>query len=74
MILFPTGERDFSLLHSVQTRSGARSASNPTGIGPVSYVVKRPGSEDDHSSLSSAEVKKVGAVPPLPHTSSLRNV
>jgi hypothetical protein len=46
----------------------------PNGIRPVSQVVKRPGSEADHSSLSIAQVKKVGAIRPLTHTSSLRSV
>jgi hypothetical protein len=32
--------------------------------------LKRQGRENDHSSPSSAEVKKVGAIPPLPHMSS----
>jgi hypothetical protein len=36
----------------------------------LSPVVKRPGREADHSSPSSAEVKNVGATPPLSHTSS----
>jgi hypothetical protein len=31
---------------------------NPTGTGTLSLEVKRPGSEADHSSLSSAEVKE----------------
>jgi hypothetical protein len=35
--------------------------------------VKRPGRKPDHSPRSSAEVKKVGAIPPLPRTSSWRN-
>jgi hypothetical protein len=32
--------------------------------------VKRPGSEADHSDLSSAKVKNGGAIPLIPHTSS----
>jgi hypothetical protein len=32
-VRFPTGERDFSLLHSVQTGSGAHPASYPMGTG-----------------------------------------
>jgi hypothetical protein len=38
--------------------------------GAISPGVKRPGSEADHSSPSSAEVKNGGAIPPLPHMSS----
>jgi hypothetical protein len=40
--------------------------------GALSPVVKRPGREADHSLPSSAEAKKVGAKPPLLHTSSWR--
>jgi hypothetical protein len=39
-------------------------------LGPLSW----PGREADHSPPSSAEVKNGGAIPPLPHTSSLRSV
>jgi hypothetical protein len=35
--------------------------------------IKRPGREVDHSSQSSAKVKKGGALPPLPTTSSWRD-
>jgi hypothetical protein len=35
-------------------------------------VGKGPGREADHSSLSSAEVKNGGAIPPLPYKSSWR--
>jgi hypothetical protein len=38
----------------------------------LSPRVKRPGNEADHSPPSSAEVKNVGAIPPLPHTSLWR--
>jgi hypothetical protein len=37
-----------------------------------SLGVKRPGCEGDHSHTSSAEVKKGGATPSLPHKSSWR--
>jgi hypothetical protein len=59
----PGRARDFSLLHSVQTRSG----SNPTSPG-----VKLPGRETDHSLPYSAEFMNGGAIPPLPHASSWR--
>jgi hypothetical protein len=54
----------FSILHSVQTSSGAHPASYPTGTGggAISSCGKRSGSETDHSSAST-----VGAIPPLPH-------
>jgi hypothetical protein len=46
--------QDFSLLYSVQTGSGAHTASYPER-------------EADHSLPSSADVKNDGAIPPLPH-------
>jgi hypothetical protein len=39
-------------------------------LGAFSPGVKRQGREADHSSLFSAEPKKRGAIPPLPHMSS----
>jgi hypothetical protein len=39
-------------------------------LGTVSPGVKRQGHEADYSPASSAEVKKGGAIIPLPHTSS----
>jgi hypothetical protein len=38
--------------------------------GAVSPRIKRPRRESDHSPSSSTKVKKGGAIPPLPHTSS----
>jgi hypothetical protein len=65
------GPRDFSLLHRVQTESGAHPASYRMGIGDFS-----PGGrsvlEADHSPPSSAEVKNGGTIPLLPDTSSRR--
>jgi hypothetical protein len=47
---------------------------------PVQWVMEAlspglmwPGYEADHSPPSSAEVKNIGAIPPLPHTSSWRD-
>jgi hypothetical protein len=68
--------QDFSLLHSVQTGSGTHPASYPvtSGFTPPpppdgeSFPgVRRPWREADRSPPSSAEVKKGGAIPPLPH-------
>jgi hypothetical protein len=42
----------FSLLHIVQTSSGAHPASYPTGTGGPFPGVKRPGREADHSPLN----------------------
>jgi hypothetical protein len=68
--------QDCSLLHSVQTRSGAHPASYPMGSflsngdRGLFLGVQQPGREVDHSPPSSAEVKNGGAIPPLAHTSS----
>jgi hypothetical protein len=37
------------------------------GARAASQRVKRQELEDDHSPLYNVEVKKVGAIPPLPH-------
>jgi hypothetical protein len=42
-------------------------------LGVLSSGLKWPGCEADHSPPSSAEVQNVGAIPPLPHTSSWRD-
>jgi hypothetical protein len=70
VVRFPTGERNFYLLRSVQTCSGANPASYTMGIGGYSLRIKRPRREADHSPPSSAEVKNAGVTSPLPHTSS----
>jgi hypothetical protein len=69
---FPAVESDFSFLRNVQTGSGAH---------PVSYQIgnsipggKAPGSEADKSPPSSVAVNNIGAIPPLPHTFSSRDV
>jgi hypothetical protein len=49
-------EQNYYLLHNVQTVSGA-----------LSQGVMRPESEADHSSPSSAELKKGEAISQLPH-------
>jgi hypothetical protein len=49
----------------VQTHS----ASYSVGTGAYFPGVKRPGREADHSLPSTAEVKKGGAITPLPHAS-----
>jgi hypothetical protein len=49
----------FSLLHIVQTGSGAHSASYPMGIGGSFSGIKRHWREADHSPPASAEVKKM---------------
>jgi len=55
----PGGAGNFSPHHRVQNGSGALQASYPMGIkGALSLGVKRRGGEADHSSPSSAEVKK----------------
>jgi hypothetical protein len=42
------------------------------GTGGFAPRLKQPGHEIDHSSPSSVEIKKDGALHPLPHTSSWR--
>jgi hypothetical protein len=48
-----------SLLHVVQTGSGAQPASYPKSTGGYFPGVKRPGHEADNTSPTSAEVKKM---------------
>jgi hypothetical protein len=62
--------QDFPPSHNLQTGSGAHSASYPMGTGGISPGVKRPGCQADCSPLCSAEVKKGGAIHPLPRKSS----
>jgi hypothetical protein len=70
-VRFPAGATDFSVLHSVQTGSGANPASDLMGTGGLFPLgLKRSGRAADHSPQSSAEVKNGGPVPPLTHTSS----
>jgi hypothetical protein len=52
------GQQECSLLHVVQTASGAHPASNPMGTGAVTSGVMQPWREADHSPTTSAEVKK----------------
>jgi hypothetical protein len=65
----PGRDRDIFILHSVQTGSGANSASYTMGTWAVSLGV-RPVRDADHPPQSNAEVNKGGAIPPLPDTSS----
>jgi hypothetical protein len=66
-VRFPTGARDFSLVHSVQTGSATPSALYIMGTGgSLSVSVKRPGREADQSLPSSTEIKNGRAIPPLP--------
>jgi hypothetical protein len=56
----------FSLLHIVQTGSGAHPAYYRMGTKALSPGVKRPGREADHSSPTSTEVKKTWIYPSTP--------
>jgi hypothetical protein len=60
--------RDFSLLHNGQTGCGAGPVLYIMDTGALSSSFKRQKREAGHSSLSSAEVKNGGAIPPLVHT------
>jgi len=56
VVWFPAGKGN-SFRHRVQTVSGAHPASYPMGAGGSFPGVKRPGSEDDHLSPTSGELK-----------------
>jgi hypothetical protein len=56
-VRFPAGAGNFYLHHRVQNGSGAH-PSYPMGTRDSFPVVKRPGGEADHSTPSSAELKK----------------
>jgi hypothetical protein len=73
-VRFPIGESDFSVLHNVQTGSGAHPASYTAGTGAVSPGIKRQGREADHSVPSRSKIKNSGAIPPLPRTSSWHGI
>jgi hypothetical protein len=62
----PTGSRDLSVTHRVQTGSGVHQRTN----GQKQFLTPATKSEAGHSSPPSAEVKNGGAIPPLLHTSS----
>jgi hypothetical protein len=62
--------QNFTLLHSVQTESGAHPASYPIAIDVLSSGVKRPGREADHSPPLTTKGKNGGDITPLLHTSS----
>jgi hypothetical protein len=59
----PVEARDFSLLHSIQTGSGAHPASYQISTGGSFLGVKRQGREADHSPQFTAEFKSGGAIP-----------
>jgi hypothetical protein len=69
-VRFPAVQ-DFSPLHSVQTDSGAHPASYPMRTADSFPGGKEAGGcEADQSPPSIAQIKKGGAIPPLPHISS----
>jgi hypothetical protein len=68
-VRFSAEARDFSLLHSVQTVSADHRASYAMGGGFLFSGLKRLEREDGRSPPSSAEVKNIEAIPPIPHTS-----
>jgi hypothetical protein len=65
MVQFPAWERYFSVLHKVQTDSGAHTASIPMGNRVLSLEVKQLGREIDNQLSSNAKIKNGGAIPPL---------
>jgi hypothetical protein len=70
MVEFPTGARDFSLLHIIHTSSGTYPASIQWALGALSLGIKQKEHEAEHSPPSSLEVKNSGVIPPIPHMPS----
>jgi hypothetical protein len=62
----PEGAGNFSLLHRVQTGSGAHSASYPTGTKDLPPGAKWPNHEADNSPPSRAEVDIAWRYTPTP--------
>jgi hypothetical protein len=69
-VRLPGGARDFSLLLSVQTASGAHPASYPMGTGGSIPGVKWPGPEPDHYLRPVPRLRVHETIPPPSHTSS----
>jgi hypothetical protein len=66
---FPAGTREFFLLRSVHTGTGAHPAAYLTGTRAHLPGIQQPERENCHSPLSIAEAKNDGATPTFPHTS-----
>jgi hypothetical protein len=63
----PVRPKDFSLLHTVQTGSGAHPTFYQMGtMGSFHMDKASAGSEADNSAPSGTEVKNGGSIPPLP--------
>jgi hypothetical protein len=58
--------RGYTLIHRIQTRSGAQPTPYPMGNEGLLPKIKHLGHNADHSSPSSVEVKNGGAIPPRP--------
>jgi hypothetical protein len=70
-VQFPAGAKYSSPLHSFQRGLGGPTHPPIQRVpGALPPGVKRPRREVDHSPTSSAEIKNIGAIPPLPHTFS----
>jgi hypothetical protein len=64
---FPPRVKNYSLLQNIEPGSGTNAAPSPMGTkGFFPRVVKREGSETDHSPPSRAKVKNDGVISPLP--------
>jgi len=61
---------DFPLRQRVQTDSGIHPISYSVSTGDLFTGIKRSEHEADHSRVSNAEVKMLGVLPSLPHSSS----
>jgi hypothetical protein len=69
-VRFPAGPRDFSLLHSIQIRTGSHLPYSPAGSVADPPGEQRQGHEADHSPPSGDEVKIDEAIISLLLTSS----
>jgi hypothetical protein len=70
MYKLQAGHLGFDSGYHIQNGTGAHSGSYPVGIKTSFSRVKQVGNEIDHSPSSSAEVKNVWSITPLPHMSS----
>ena len=71
-VRFQAGERDFSLLRSIQTESGAQLAFYSVGTAAISSRVKGSQLEGGHSPPPSPAVKNEWCFTPTPHMLSWR--
>jgi hypothetical protein len=71
---FPAGTRDFPLLCTIQTGSGAHAAFYIRILEVISSGIMQQRCEADHSFPSTAKVKNRTAISPPPHRASRSDV